>query len=117
MKINILNADDSVSSVQVEWHPECLKSLEPGQKTLCPGSLWTTKSRILEHYRRVNDVRRGLGAELRDLSDPDKAVAGIQFAEAQLEIYIDTDDGEPWRHWGTLCRVVPYDRAVERLFM
>ena len=117
MKINILLADGSVSSVSAQWHPAVSKAAEPGQKILCPGSLWTTKDKIIEHLEKVNECRKEIHAHLRDLSIRDKVIQGICAAEAPLEIYVDTDDGQPWRHWGTLAKEVPYNEGLYAMYM
>lgn len=117
MKIDILLSDGSVSSVPVKWHPAVAKAAEPGQKTVCPGSLWTTKSEIIKHLQNVNERRKKMNVGLRDLSDQDDVIRRVSAAEAPLEIYIDTDDGRPWRHWGTLAREVPYDEGLYMMYM
>lgn len=117
MKIDILLSDGSVSSVSVKWHPAVAKAAEPGQKTVCPGSLWTTKSEIIKHLQNVNERRKGMNVGLRDLTAQDEIIQGISAAEAPLEIYTDTDDGQPWRHWGTLAKEVPYDEGICAMYM
>lgn len=117
MKIQILLADGSVSSVSVKWHPAVAKAAEPGQKIVCPGSLWTTESEIIGHLQKVNERRKEISCYLRDLSIRDKVIQGISAAEAPLEIYKDTDDGRPWRHWGTLSKEVPYDEGLYMMYM
>lgn len=117
MKINILLKDGTVSSVPAKWHPATSKTAEPGWQTLGPSSLWTTKSKIIDHLRKINESRKKMNVGLRDLSAEDEVIQGISAAEAPLEIYADTDDGKPWRHNGTLIKEVPYNETYTDLFL
>jgi len=108
MKIEILLADNTVTSVQAMWHGDTVSRTAPGQDVFRPGSLWTTKSKLIAHLEKVNRSRAKAGIEGRSV---EAAVETALCAEAPLEVYVDTEDGEPWRHFGTLARKIPYGEA------
>ena len=110
MKIQVLNKDSTVISIQAEWHSE--------NKGM-PGSAWTTLGTLERHWREVNKVRSKYGLEPKITCSEDvrKLVDDMYIAEMPLEIYTDTDDGTPWRHYGTLVKCIPYDKGSYELYM
>ena len=110
MKIQVLNKDSTVISIQAEWHSE--------NKGM-PGSAWTTLGTLERHWREVNKVRSkyGLKPKITYSEDVKKLVDDMCIAEMPLEIYTDTDDGIPWRHCGTLVKCIPYDKGSYELYM
>ena len=102
MTIRILKKErdgtTSVSTLTAKWHPETSAG---------PAGIYVTANAVREHVRRINDRRASYGCEMP--LDAEKMIKsdGIVCAEAPLEIYDDTDDGEPYRHYGTLYRSIP----------
>lgn len=109
MKIKITHEDGSKSYVEARWHPgfETGMIATGGKIRRAPG-LWTTADEVMKHLCLVNEYRRKYGVPERDLSDEDRTFKGIIGAEAPLEVYRRTDDGEPWRHSGNLVKAVPW---------
>lgn len=106
MTVQVFNGDGTVSDLGcIYWHPECVKTAEQNIQTRHHASLWTTKSKVLNHYRRINETRAKLGLVERDLVF---VIDNIEYASAPIEIYDDCEDGQPWRHSGLLLRQVEY---------
>ena len=105
MNCRVLNKDNTVSDIHVDWHGYHSMNLGISGRIDVQAGLWTTVDTIKSHYEHVNDLRRANGIEPRDI---DSVVDSMVGAEAPFDIYIQTEDGCPWKHCGTLVRSVPY---------
>ena len=103
MKIK-LKLQESVSEVNAFWHPAHERHVDQFSTATEPAGLWTTKEEIVRHLAAVNASGKAIRVKEYDIFD---AVESIECAEAPLEIYAETGDGEPWRHNGTLVRKIP----------
>ena len=108
MKIRMKLGDGTFTTADVWWHPQIeIGGIATGGKTVRPAGLWTTDTIIMNHLEHVNAMRRGDCIPERGLSDGDAVIRGIECAEAPLEIYVQGETEEPWRHTGNLIREVP----------
>ena len=108
MKIRLKLGDGSFTTVDAWWHPQIeIGCIGTGGKFTRPAGLWTTDAVLLDHLEKINEARRGDCIEERDLSDRGGLVQGVECAEAPLEIYVQGESEEPWRHTGNLAKEVP----------
>jgi len=109
MQVRFLNGDGTVSTIpNVKWHPGYTQDCGAGiGERYFPAGLWVRKSEVIEHYESVNRSRRSMAMLERDIST---VVEDIVCAEAEVEIYDDVSNEEPWRHNGTLVKKVGYGR-------
>lgn len=109
MTVSIVNGDGTVSEVWAGWHPPVASDVAPLQKIERPAAAWTTVGRLEKRRRGVDEARSAHGVGRRTGPDCDarRMVDGIRASEIPLEVYLDTEDGEPWRHFGTLVREIP----------
>ena len=109
MQVRFLNGDGTVSTIpNVKWHPEYTQDWGAGLgERHFPAGLWIRKSEVLAHYESVNMDRRSIAMPERDIS---AVIEDIVCAEAEVEIYDDVSNEEPWRHNGTLVKKVSYGR-------
>lgn len=110
MTVSILNGDGTVSEIQAGWHPPVASDVAPLQRIERPAAAWTTVGRLEKHWRGVDEARSayGVGRRIGPGGDARRMVDEIRSSEIPLEVYADTEDGEPWRHFGTLVREIPH---------
>lgn len=108
MEIKLKLGDGSFTTVKAWWHPQVeIGCIGTGGKFTRPAGLWTTDVVVMNHLEIVNAIRRGDCLKERDLSDKTKLIQEIECAEAPLEIYVQGESEEPWRHTGNLAKEVP----------
>jgi len=119
MKLEVLFQDGCVHCVLAEWHPATVSTIAPSQQIERPGAMWTTVEKIKDYLREEDKsrVKNGLEPGFTSQEDVDHFIEEMCLAEVPLEIYRDTDDNEPWRHFGTLVKEVPYDKGAYDLYM
>lgn len=103
MLARVLNSDGSASEIPVQWHPAVTRYCDQFTTYTAPSGLWTTVSKIKAKYGAVNAYRRANGIPERDL---DAVVDGIECAEAEIEIYADSDQEDPYCHNGLLVKKI-----------
>lgn len=106
MICRVVNNDDTITDVHVEWHPRYIHHLESGDVVVNEG-LWTTIDRIKSQYERHNAFCRQHGFEERCLDDVMSLVEG---AEAPIDVYSQTNDGCPWKHPNNFLATIQYSR-------
>lgn len=107
MQVRFLNGDGTVSTIpNVKWHPAYTQDWGAvlGERHF-PAGLWIRKSALLAHYESANMSLRSTAMPERDVST---VIEDIVCAEAEVEIYDDVSNEEPWRHNGTLVKKVRY---------
>lgn len=108
MKIRIKLGDGSCTTVDAWWHPSVeIGNAGTGGAQTRPAGMWTTDVVLMDHLEKVNQMRREDAIEERDLSDREKVIREVECAEAPLEIYLQGESEEPWRHTGNLAKEVP----------
>lgn len=108
MKIRLKLGDGTFTTADAWWHPQVeIGGIATGGSFIRPAGLWTTDAALMDRLEKVNAFRRGECIEERDLSDKDAVIQGIECAEAPLEIYVQGESEEPWRHTGNLAKEVP----------
>lgn len=108
MKIRLKLGDGSFTTTDAWWHPSIeIGCIGTGGRFTRPAGLWTTDVVLMNHLEKINEARRSDCIVERDLSDRDKLIQGIECAEAPLEIYVQGESEEPWRHTGNLAKEVP----------
>lgn len=103
MKVEMLYEEDgmpnTVMSVpNVKWYDEFLDH----SGVLQPGSLYVMEKDVVRHIEAVNENRRKYGLKERVVD-----MSRLVCAEAPVEIYCDSEQAEPWKHYGLLKRKVP----------
>lgn len=109
MKIPVGYIDGTTGEIPcVKWHPPFRRAVSQFDSVDEPGGLWTTTENVAKHLAKVNELRREMGVPGREFSSPNEAAALIDSAAAPFDVYLPTEDGEPWRHNGVLAKSVPY---------
>lgn len=86
-----MNDGTETSLANVRWHPERKTSLGD-----IPAGLWTTEDDVLAYWRKLHP----------DCIITRDNIREIDCAEAPVDIYTNTEDNMPWRHFGTLLKEV-----------
>lgn len=108
MKVQVIYKDGSAGEIPcVRYHPGFERHVDQFGTVSEPEGLWVTEDDVYEHLLRTNGFRRRNGIPEREF-DKRTCADLIDFAAAPFRVYVRTDDGEPWRHNGTLVKTVRY---------